>query len=217
MCIDSTSVIWCMRGNPAPTSQWAFIKVQEAMALDNITIRWSPGHCGIEGNELADKLADEAAAEDLAPTGAAAEPTVSGLKSDVRRLNRLAELDWWTPRALLLNSWYRSWLLDYNPRKAPKELSLSRPSLAKIIAMRTRHGHFAWYHRKFKHEDAVLHCRCGALLAPGHVVYCPHTTRRFCYWPQRPARPPRSAEEGIKYLRTLQPLELQWLLELYVM
>ena len=31
LCIDSTSVIWCLRGDAPPTSQWAFLECQRVM------------------------------------------------------------------------------------------------------------------------------------------------------------------------------------------
>ena len=52
MCIDSTSVIWCLRGNASSSSQWAFLRCQEAMGIWGVRVRWSPGHMGIEGNEV---------------------------------------------------------------------------------------------------------------------------------------------------------------------
>ena len=43
-----------------------------------------------------------------------------------------------------------------------KELLLPRFILGKTLAARTGHGDFADYHERFNHEDASLHCRCGA-------------------------------------------------------
>jgi hypothetical protein len=43
MCIDSTSVIWGIRGNAPTSSQWAFLECQAAMSVFNIQVRWSPG------------------------------------------------------------------------------------------------------------------------------------------------------------------------------
>lgn len=39
MCIDSTLVIWCMRGNASYSSQWAFYNCQDAMQSHNIKIK----------------------------------------------------------------------------------------------------------------------------------------------------------------------------------
>ncbi|RAL58237.1 hypothetical protein DID88_002284 [Monilinia fructigena] len=58
MCIDSTSVIWCMRANASNTSQWAFLECHTLIDRYKVGIKWSPGHMGIEGNEAADELAN---------------------------------------------------------------------------------------------------------------------------------------------------------------
>ena len=61
MCIDSTLVIWCLRGNASDSSQWAFYLCQDVMQTRDIRIKWSLGHIGTEGNEEADTLASTAA------------------------------------------------------------------------------------------------------------------------------------------------------------
>ncbi|RAL64638.1 hypothetical protein DID88_001671 [Monilinia fructigena] len=75
MCIDSTSVIWCLRANASASSQWAFIACQNAMQVYNIRIKWSPGHTEIEGNEAADRLADTGAHTPEYDPGPASLPT----------------------------------------------------------------------------------------------------------------------------------------------
>src|ERR1700712_4948271 len=40
MCIDSTSVIWCIRGNASDSSQWAFHQIQDAMPSKDIRVKW---------------------------------------------------------------------------------------------------------------------------------------------------------------------------------
>src|ERR1700712_315058 len=78
-CVDSTSVIWCPQGNASTSSQWAFHQCQDAMAIHNISIRWSPGHTGIEGNEAADLLADQGARKPQGDERLAPQPTGGGI------------------------------------------------------------------------------------------------------------------------------------------
>lgn len=202
MCIDSTSVIWCLRGNAPSSSQWAFLRCQQVMEAADVRVRWSPGHMGILGNERADRLADMEAHSPHPPALQAAEPTVTGLRSDAQAKRRLAEIEWWSQNKSRLSTWYNQWDLPYSTT-APAELSLSRRALAKLLSTRTMHGDYAWYHKKFKHEDADLNCACGKEKSPSHIVHCPRARRRFASWPHRPAWPPTNSQEGLHYLKEL--------------
>ena len=125
MCIDSTSVIWCARGNAPTSSQWAFLNCQRVMASHNVAYKWCPGHPGIQGNEVADRLANEGARKpEWDPE--AAQPTVSGIRSVSRQLREQACDEWWATHKARLSSWYKRWELPY-ATKQPPELSLSRP------------------------------------------------------------------------------------------
>ena len=61
------------------------------MEAHDINIRWAPGHMGIEGNELADKLADAGALQSQNDIGLAAKPSstnstvLSGTKGGEQR------------------------------------------------------------------------------------------------------------------------------------
>jgi ribonuclease HI len=202
LCIDSTSVIWCLRGDASNSSQWAFHECQDVMRTHNVNIRWAPGHTGIEGNEAADALADLGARQQW-DAGLASEPTVSGIRSIFRRLRREAQCNWWAQCSTKLSKWYKKWGLEYRVRSLA-ELELTRPILHRLLALRTSHGDFAWYHTKFKHDDAKLTCSCGRVKAPEHIVHCRKTVQLFHSWPQKPrCGPPSSPLEGIKYLSSL--------------
>ena len=130
------------------------------METHDVSIKWAPGHLGIEGNEAADRLANLEAQHPSPPTGKAAMPTLSGIKTIARKTLRHTQQTWWSEKKTKLSKWYKSWDLDYAPRSSPKELDLPRDVLAKMLSIRTRHGDFAWYHRKYNHKDTNLTCSC---------------------------------------------------------
>jgi len=171
------------------------------MQTYNVGIRWCPGHTGIEGNETADKLADKGA-EAAEDGGLASQPTSSGIGTIMRELRDIARKSWWDEKSQKLSAWYRAWHLSYTVKK-PKELDLPRTVLHRLLALRTSHGDFHWYHTKFRHEDANNHCTCGGRKSPDHLVRCRKAQRHFSRWPQRPDLPPTSRAEGLSYLRVL--------------
>ena len=215
LCIDSTSVIWCLRGNASPSSQWAFLNCHRAMEQNKVQIKWAPGHSNITGNEEADYLANVEAHNPQIPTGEAAYPTISGIKTSARCLLRAAQQEWWRKRKAELSSWYRQWNLPYAVKELP-ELKLSRRILARLVALRTKHGDFAWYHKKFQHEDANLKCSCKMDKTPDHIVHCRKTVGLFHAWPLQPFKPPSNSSEGIQYLKeiTQNPKDFESLLKL---
>ncbi|KAF9728649.1 hypothetical protein PMIN01_13477 [Paraphaeosphaeria minitans] len=203
MCVDSTSVIWGLRGVAPSTSQWAFLACHGAMETHDVSIKWAPGHLGIEGNETADRLANQEAQHPSPPTGKAAVPTLSGIKSVARKVLRSIQQIWWADKKTKLSRWYKSWELDYAPRRGPGELDLPRAVLARFLSIRSMHGDFAWYHRKFNHNDANLTCSCGRDKTPEHLALCRKTLGAFGRWPLRPPALPSSRADGLAYTAAL--------------
>ncbi|KAJ5780299.1 hypothetical protein N7457_005459 [Penicillium paradoxum] len=56
------------------------------MSLHEISFKRAPGHIGTEGNELADKLANQGALHVAQGLGSQDEPTISGIRSVYRSL-----------------------------------------------------------------------------------------------------------------------------------
>lgn len=214
LCVDSTSAIWGLRGDPSTSSQWAFIEfyeLVEKLARQGIDteVKWCPGHQGITGNSVADRLAAEGAA------GVVPDPdprshgySVSGLRSVWRGLMGAAELGWW--RKQKPSTYYRSWELGYSTNEPP-ELNLPRALLGKFLAIRTGHGDFAAYHARFGHDNAQILCRhCRDYTAPQHIVHCPRSVAKWKQWPEGPKTRPNTFERKNYLFKVLRnPLTFQ--------
>ena len=115
------------------------------------------------------------------------------------------EQAWWSNAKSKLSNWYTRWKLPYQPTRPPHELELSRPILARLLAIRTSHGDFAWYYQEFHHDNATLTCTCGRLKTLLHIALCRKTTTQsvFRRWLKRPPAPPRTSSEAAKYPQTI--------------
>jgi ribonuclease HI len=214
LCIDSTSVIWGVRGNAPDTSQWAFLNCHAAMDRHDICLKWAPGHMGIEGNEAADTLANRGALCEPPTEGPESCPTISGIRTLFRKLRDDARAEWWAKASTALSRWYRQWDRHhvYEVKPLP-ELDLHRPVLHRWLALRSSHGDFHWYHRRFHHEDAKLTCSCGRNKSPEHLALCPKAQRSLRQWPRRPSSL-SGKQEAIKYLQSLNAKEFAELLNI---
>ena len=211
-CVDSTSAIWGLRGTPPDSSQWAFRAYHKLGEETGAKTKWCPGHQDIKGNEIADKLAKAGAMMD--PTEEMRNPTLSGIRSIIRKLNEAARKEWWDRTLPRASRRYRDWDPDYNV-KEPPALALSRPILHRYLAIRTGHGDFAWYHKRQGHDNANLYCSCGRKKTPNHLVWCRKLKRTFKMWPDPPRAYPRTRNERLDYLRSLleKPSKFQVYLE----
>ncbi|EDN08633.1 conserved hypothetical protein [Histoplasma mississippiense (nom. inval.)] len=218
LCLDNTSVIWGIRGSAAASSNWAYNRCHELLRQHNVGLKWAPGHMGIEGNEEADRLAKQAVSSTAAPAyGLEATPTVSGVRTVAKQLSQEARRKWWSGACGKLSDWYRGWsfsrpTVEYQV-KAPPELTMPRHALHRWLALRSSHGDFSWYHRRFQHADARLTCVCGHNKSPEHLVLCRHSQRHFLHWPKRPAARPHNRETAVAYLGSLTPTDFVELLD----
>jgi len=209
-CVDSTSIIWGLRGNAPFSSQWAFLQFHEICRTTPVEIRWCPGHTDIEGNELADKLAREGARGQIRE-GEEERPTISHIRSSLRKVMRKARTDWWKAARRKFSAQYLAWETEHHFREPP-ELRLPRPLLARLLSIRSGHGDFESYHRRFHKNSSVSNacercstvvtCACGRLKTPSHFIHCRTTVSQWKQWPDGPNRPPDHAERE-SYLRNL--------------
>ena len=129
----------------------------------NSLVCWCPGHRGLRGNELADKLAG-AACQLLTSQSTM---SVARAKSSLKAHFKNAFQTFWAQNA---PDRYQALGLSASIGPPP-ELSLPRRLLGYLLAAWSGHRDFASYYFHFNHNDAWLKCRCGFDKSPKHFVY----------------------------------------------
>ncbi|OAA55357.1 Ribonuclease H-like protein [Akanthomyces lecanii RCEF 1005] len=166
VCMDNTSVIDCIGATAAVSSQACFREFQKIGDRHPylFSVKWSPGHTGIFGNELADQLAKHGA---TLPTDEHL-PSVSYRKRQMKKQITVDHRAWW---ASVERTEYLKLGLSAELKKLP-ELSLPRRLLGYLLTARSQHGDFAEYHERFHPGQATLECPCGRQKSPTHLFYC---------------------------------------------
>ncbi|RAL58616.1 hypothetical protein DID88_003976 [Monilinia fructigena] len=106
----------------------AFLECHTLIDRYKVGIIWSPGHMSIEGNEMADELADAAQRRGRMDNDRSAEPTISRIGTTARALANVTTSDWWRRRYTGLSASYRKWELGYAIAEPQSSASPARRS-----------------------------------------------------------------------------------------
>ncbi|CEJ82402.1 hypothetical protein VHEMI02468 [[Torrubiella] hemipterigena] len=163
VCIDNSSVVRGIGGTALMLSRAEFLAFQAIRDEfpGRISVRWTPGHKDIPGNEAADTLAKKGAAGPLRDLT----PSVAQRQREIRALLPHLFRTWWES---VEKRTYQSLGLTADLSKLP-ELDIPRQLLRHLLAARSHHGDFAVYYQRFHHDNATLECPCGHEKTPTHL------------------------------------------------
>nr|ABC24970.1 reverse transcriptase [Monascus pilosus] len=172
-------------GRPAPhrrhltdtfhqlSKQWLSLPYILASPRRPVRVSWVPGHTGIAGNELADRLAKQGAAME----GSHIPPSPAYLRREAKQQLHTATQAAYTRSAP--QAYQDLGIRPHTKSSRAQEHKLPRWVLGRLIAARTGHGDFAAYHERFHHTDYLATCSCKKLKTPVHFFFCPHTRKRW--------------------------------------
>lgn len=143
-----------------------------------IQFRWTRGHQGLEGNTQADQLARQGAELPYtAPYGIA---SLAYTAKKAKEWLKQEESTEWVRDA---PATYKLLGIPPAPKGGPKELTLPRSILARLVAARSGHGDFYEYHQRMGHSNFLERCSCGRRKKANHFFYCRRARRKYGHPP----------------------------------
>ncbi|CBF79097.1 hypothetical protein AN7094.2 [Aspergillus nidulans FGSC A4] len=139
--------------------------------LKPLQVCWIPGHSGIAGNKLADKLAKLGSSiysPDIPPSPAYLQQEAKQwlcTETYTAYANKAPE----TYKALNIR--------PHTKESRSREHKLPWWVLGRLVAACTGHRDFTAYHQYFDYTDYLESCTCGKAKTPVHFFFCPYTRK----------------------------------------
>ncbi|GJQ77957.1 hypothetical protein Trydic_g2318 [Trypoxylus dichotomus] len=164
---DSLSVLQALRGMRKPTE--LLLQTWKLIREVNVELVWTRAHVGTQGNERADELAKEAAAD--ADDGTLLAYAFASEKTVKSAIAKESQREWQTRWENAANGrWTKRFIGDAN-KFGKLRVALSYQATQLV----TGHGNFGAYLHRIGRRDSA-NCECGEEDTAGHVLFdCPYT------------------------------------------